>query len=221
CALAAFAFGRGDYMRRAWGFMGGCSALLLLDALLFGSNPHGVRRAVSPLVAGASGTLTAFANLSVVVGMVLVARAWRVAGLELRFSRGAWLGASAASSALALAIAGASAWRDTLAVLGGQLDAISSLASDLGDIASLAVLSPVLLTTLTLRGGSLAWPWGALALSTTGWLLFDGLAASGQLFDVHLPMEHAVQEALRVFACASTLAAGLLQRAALSGSGRG
>ncbi|MCU0687052.1 MAG: hypothetical protein MUF34_33205 [Polyangiaceae bacterium] len=215
CFAAAFAFTSGDYLRRAWGFMGTCSLLLLLKPLLFGSDGHYAPRLLSSSAALAGGSITVLANLSVVVGMVLVGRAWKVAGLDLRVSRGVRVGASGVSIAFALVVAGGSAWQSAQALAGGRLASLSPLASAAGDIASLAVLAPVVLTALALRGGALAWPWAALALSTLGWLLFDSLVASAQLFDVFIPFEHPLQEALRVFACTCTFVAGLLQRAVL------
>jgi hypothetical protein len=195
--------------------MGVCSLLLLLKPLLFGSDGHYAARSPSSPAALAGGGLTTLANLSVVVGMVLVGRAWKVAGLDLGVSRGVRLGASGASIAFALLVAGGSAWQSAQALMGGRLASLSPLASAAGDIASLAVLAPIVLTALALRGGALAWPWAALALSTLGWLLFDSLVASAQLFDVSIPFEHPLQEALRVFACTCTFVAGLLQRAVI------
>jgi hypothetical protein len=219
CFAAASAFARGDYLRRAWALMGVCGALLMLKPLFFGSDAPYALRALSSSTALARGAITVVANLCVVAGMVLVGRAWRVAGLDLGVSRGARFGVTLLSAAFALAVAGGSAWQSARALLDGRLAALTPLASAAGDVASLMALAPVAMTALALRGGALAWPWGALALSTLGWLLFDGIAVSTELLGARIPMGHAFEEALRVFACASTLAAGLLQRAAIRGAG--
>ncbi|HEU4537434.1 MAG TPA: hypothetical protein VFS00_25120 [Polyangiaceae bacterium] len=215
CLAAALAFASGDYMRRAWGFMSACDLLLMLKPLLFGSDGRYFPRSPASPAALASGAITVAANLSFLIGMVLVGRAWKVAGLDLRVSRRVRLGASFASIAFALLVAGGGAWQSARSLAGGRLASLSPLASAAGDIASLAVLAPIVLTALALRGGALAWPWAALALSTLGWLLFDSLGATTQFFDVAIPFEHPLQEALRVFACACAFVAGLLQRAVL------
>ena len=94
-----------------------------------------------------------------VVGTVLVSRAWSVAGLDVVVPRATRIAAMVISTLLALAIAGSGALDALRKVLAGQLGELEFLASNLGDIVSLAAIAPIVLTARMLRGGSLAWPW--------------------------------------------------------------
>ena len=80
---AALKFGRGEYLRRAWLFTGGCMFILLLRDLTlmpcFETLPFRLEYL--------RGGLSVLANLSAVIGTILLARAWRVAGLELPGSK--------------------------------------------------------------------------------------------------------------------------------------
>lgn len=214
CLIAAAQFDRGDYMRRAWSAMGLTYLLLLVYATLFGSlnwvGPHLPATAAS--VAG--GSLVGIANVCTIIGEVLVARTWSAAGMDFQVSRAVKIFAVAGSLVLAVVIAGGSAWESLHRVLGGDYGSLSDLFSALGDIVSLAVLAPILLTALSLRGGSLSWPWGMLAVGTVAWVLFDGTNTfAGWL---HFDPAH-VRPLAQTFAVAGSLAylsAGLLQRSA-------
>jgi hypothetical protein len=82
-----------------------------------------------------------------------------------------------------------------------------------GDIFSLALIVPVLLTTLALRGGLLSWPWGLMTASQFGWLLYDA-SATLRLFVVIEPATATMwSEMFRALACTYCFAAGLAQRA--------
>lgn len=207
CAVAAASFDRGDYLWNAWALNALSNGVLLADTLLFGVSSHAAPRVLSSGQALVSGGLSAVANLTALLTVILVGRAWRVAGLDLQVSNRARNLAFAASAVLALAIAAPAAWGDLRELLGGHPDALSGLISDIGDIATLAVLAPVLLTALALRGGTLAWPWGLLAVSTLGWLGFDAISALG------FAGSHAqvAEESFRMLACVANLSAGLLQ----------
>ena len=211
--LAARSFGPRDYLRPVWSLLALCLALLGLDALLFGAASASLPRSTSASGALVSGALTIGANLASVVALIWVGRAWRVAGLDLQVSSRARWAALATVLVLAVAVLGRGIVEGTLAVAGGDLEALTLVASALGDLASAALPVPILLTAFSLRGGSLMWPWGLLSLGTILWLGFDAsevlagaLGASPQSM---LPLD----EALRAGACFFQLAAGLAQRA--------
>jgi hypothetical protein len=215
CFLAAAQFDRGDYMRRAWSFMGVTYAILFSNTVLFSGSIQlagGVLPERAQLIL--SGVLVGVANVSTIVGVLLVARTWKAAGMDFQVSNGVKVAAIAGSLVLALGIAGSSALADLQAVAGGHLESLSDLCSAIGDIASLAVLAPIVLTALSLRGGSLFWPWGMLAAGTFAWVLFDGTATFAGL--LHLDPAHVrpLTEAFRVAGCVAYLSAGLFQRAA-------
>lgn len=215
CAVAAGSFDRGDYLWKAWALNTVSNGALVLDTAIFGSTSHFAVRDISHQAAWASAALSTVANVSAVVMVVLVGRAWKVAGLDLQVSPAKRWAAFAASAAVALLISGPGAAADLHAALAGKGDAISGLISDAGDIATLAVLAPVMLTALALRGGTLSWPWALLAVSTLGWLLYDGVGTVAPLLHAEGPQLRPLEEAFRALACVATLSSGMLQRLAV------
>lgn len=215
CAIAAAQFDAGDYMRKAWTAMGLTYVLLLIFALFFGSATHLAGHLLSADAEKiASGVLVGSANLSTIVGVLLVARTWNAAGMDFQASTLVKVVAGVGSLVLALVIAGGTAWHSLLLVLGGRLDSLTDLCSAVGDIVGLAVLAPILLTALSLRGGSLAWPWGMLVLGTFAWVLFDGTATFSGWMHLDPSRVRPLTEAFRVLGCLAYLSAGLLQRSA-------
>jgi hypothetical protein len=203
CIAGALAFDRGDYLRRAWTFSGVCYLLLLLgDALRLGAAP-----AMSVL-----GVIAVLANVASVGGTWMLARAWRLAGIEeddRARARGRLLFVGGA--VLALAITGFPFVRDVRSLVGGDATAIVDVASDLGDTICLALVAPVLQTALAMRGGVLRWPWGLLTASGVAWIAYDATSS----IVVHMPWL-VVAEALRGLACALVLSAGIAQRMVVS-----
>lgn len=216
--VAALAFDAGDYMRRAWALMGWCYGLLVLNTLLFRTASELQARPLTLAEGLVSGALLILANLFSVLGVVRIARAWRVAGLDLRVSPALRWGATLASLGLALALVGGTTWSDIQALLSQEWGALASVASDLGDIIGLALVAPILLTAFALRGGTLGWPWSLLSLSSLGWLLYSAAAVLGSSLGLAESAQRPFEAALRVFACASQLAAGLLQASVLAES---
>jgi hypothetical protein len=141
--IAALSFDRGEHLRRAWLLNGSCYGFLLLRDLLYGV--WLVRDSGEP-----SQYLEAFivlvANAGAVTGVWMLSRTWKVAGIDLPWSPlhrevvrwvGIVVGAAIAGPSLVLSIDGA---------LKGEVRAIVFAVSSLGDIFSLALIVPVLLT---------------------------------------------------------------------------
>jgi hypothetical protein len=211
CFIAASQFDRGDYMRRAWMLIGLAYAQLLANALLFGSVSRAGARELSSEAAILSGFIVVAANASIVIGAMMVAHAWKVAGLSLMVTSATRRLVTLASASTGLLVAGPALVSSVQALLGGHLDALTHVASALGDIATLSVLGPILLTALALRGGALAWPWSMLVVGTLGWLVYDGTTTVVALLGYDRSQLRSVEESLRMFACASYLSAGMLQ----------
>ncbi len=218
CVVAALAVDAGDYMRRAWSLMGLCYGLLMLNTLLFRSWGHAQVSELSVPAALASGLLIIGANLSSVLGNLLIARAWQVAGLDLRVSPAARWGTALLTLALAIAVVGSTTWQDLQAVLGGNWSSLSSTVSDVSDIITLALMAHILLTAFALRGGTLGWPWALIAVSSVGWLLYDAAGVLGGFFGVEPASQRPFEASLRFFACVGQLSAGLLQASVLAES---
>ena len=199
-ARTALGFGRSDHLRRAWGltaisgFVIGVSEILPLDQM------------------PASGIfLTFVVNVCGVVSMVHFARAFAVAGLDLPGTRARNIALYVAIFVVAVLIV-AVPMVDTLRRLAaGNMRVAMRLVSSAGDLATLTLIGPVLLTALALRGGLLVWPWALLVAANIGWLLFDAselLAAFGIREDSLLVWANLWQ----VLACFLTIAAAEAQR---------
>jgi len=212
CFIGASQFDRGDYMRRAWGFLGFSFFLFFSNALIFGAVTHAAQREISTGRAVTSGMVVLIGNVFTVMGALLVARAWKAAGLNLMVKRTTLIAVTIASVVIGLAITGPSAVNAVHGLLAGQLDFLVRLAAIVGDIVTLGVLGPILLTALALRGGSLAWPWSMIVVGTLGWLVYDGIVSVMTVFDYDRSQVRSLEESLRMFACGSYLAAGILQR---------
>jgi hypothetical protein len=216
--VAALAYDPGDYLRRAWTLMGWCFGLLVLNTLLFRSYGHAQVRTLSMGAAFMSGALLVVANVSNALGILRVAGAWRVAGLDLRVLPAVRWGATLTTLAIAIALVGGTLSRSVQNVVAQNWGSLPSIASDLGTLAILAVVAPILLTALALRGGSLGWPWMMLGLSGLGWLFYSASSVLGPVLGVDPATARPFEAALRVFACVSQLSAGLLQASVLAES---
>jgi hypothetical protein len=206
---AAFAFEKGAYQRRAWFFIGGCMALLLtrdLTLLPF------FRRFDARSVALAAGFLVALANVSQVIGTWMLARTWKVAQLALPGSRTAqWL-TVAAVGLLAALFAGPSVLRSGGPLLQGDLSRAAGVFSALGDMVSLWLIAPLLLTALALRGGLFGWPFALLTASYVAWLGYDALGVLGADLGLGAHASRTGSELFRALGCLYGLSAGLAQR---------
>ncbi len=212
CFVAMFQFAPKDYQRRAWALLGLGAALLAeadMAAVLLGP-------AASPgAVAVTRGIIVAVANVATPLGMIMFARALEVAGLDLAGSRKSRLAFYVAAVVVALVFAGPSAVRDLRAVVGGDIERLHQVASDVGDIVALALVAPLIYNVVTLRGGTLLWPFVMLAASTVSWLCYDGVELVG-LWVGQGPTAVAFKQGCRLWALMFLFVAGLSQRWALA-----
>ncbi len=214
CFVAAYTFERGAYMRRAWSFNAWCYLLLLsrdLTTNLVG--PDAVFLGIK-VVAILGGVVFA-ANLSSCIGVALLARAWSIAGLELPGSRTSRYAVMLVAAMLAVGISGSDLVHDSHKLFAGDLASMHHVVSDLGDIFGLALIAPVLLTAIAMRGGVLTWPWALLTASLVFWLLYDAISLIEESLPGHETAARVVRETFRALACATEFAAGLAQRRVL------
>jgi hypothetical protein len=206
---AALAFERGAYQRRAWFLIGGCMALLLtrdLTLLPF------FRRFDAHTIAIAAGILVALANLSQVIGTWMLAHTWKVAQLTLPGSvTSQWL-TGAVVALLGAAFAGPSLLRSGGPLLQGDLSRAAGVFSSLGDMVSLWLIAPLLLTALALRGGLFGWPFALLTTSYVAWLGYDALGVIGADLGLGAHASRVGAELFRALGCLFGLSAGLAQR---------
>jgi hypothetical protein len=209
CVLAAAQFDRGDYLRRAWTLLALCCGILLLNTLLMNLLLSDLTSPASEL---ARGTLTFLGNLLSVAGMISVALAWSKAGLEPPVSRLLVLIAMGVALLAGLSLAGQGAWVHLKGLVSGQLSALAPLASMAGNVTSLVVIVPISLTAFALRGGTLAWPWAAQALTATTFVVYDGVELFGRVLSLAAPTLTALTAAVVLTGYLFQFSAGLLQR---------
>jgi hypothetical protein len=94
----------------------------------------------------------------------------------------------------------------------GQVRALVGAVSSAGDIFSLALIVPVLLTTLALRGGLLSWPWGLMTASQFGWLFYDATGTIRLFVQMEPATATMISEIFRALACVYCFSAGIAQR---------
>jgi hypothetical protein len=220
CFVAALAFEEGDYLRRAWFYSGLCYLLLLLGDVV--GMPFVATHLSTHQLDLAEGSFAVLGNATSVLGTWMLARAWTVAGLEddddASRTRGRLLFAAAVT--VSLAITGWPLLHDAGALASGDMGAAVNIASDLGDTICLALVAPVLLTALAMRGGTLRWPWGLLTVSGIAWIAYDAASGVVELLHVEQARWLIVTEALRGLACAFFFSAGMAQRIAVTAGAR-
>jgi hypothetical protein len=218
CVVAAFSFQRGEYMRRAWLLSGACYAFLLLRDMTLGQwTPW----APGPKLLGLptellESTLVFIGNVGAVWGTLMLARAWQVAGMSDVDSPGRRRALFGVALVIAIVVVGSNVRIDMLALAKGNVSSLVMLVSDVGDVVSLALIAPVLLTAAALRGGLLLWPWALLTASLLGWLFYDAATAVG--FASHTLL--LTGEIFRTLACVFAFSAGVAQRIVLGENAR-
>jgi hypothetical protein len=212
---AALAFERGEYLNRAWLTFGGCYLLLLVNDALGAAGATGHQMMV------VRGLVVVVANACSVGGTWMLARAWSVAGLDDEGdSRTRRRLMFAGAAVLALAITGWPLLKDVQGLLGGEPVALISIASDLGDTFTLALVAPVMHTALAMRGGVLRWPWGMVTLSGLAWLVYDATSSVIDLPRVGPGVALVASESFRVLANGWVFSAGVSQRLAVAPDAR-
>jgi len=206
CFAAFTAFTKGDHLRRAW---------LLLALMTLGFLLNDLRRIVHymrdlpPVVDAVFLALLVVCNVVNVVALGILASAWRKASSFLRTRRGVVVLVSVVTAGVALVVAGPSAVEHYRQVAAGNWRGIVLMVSAVADILALCLISPLVLTAISLRGGPIAWPWGLLSASLICWLLFDAAAGLGWVLGSdHFP----VTELFRAMALTYLFGAGLAQR---------
>jgi hypothetical protein len=165
--LAMLCFDRGDHLRRAWlGFA--VSYVGLFESSFFRivlvEHTRWVRYA---------GYIVS--NVAAPIGAFLFATAASVAGLELPGSKLTRRASYFASFGVAVAMAGPSFYQGIKHW--DFPDGLIPVISAAGDLITFAMLVPILMTALALRGGLVAWVWIFLTAAELSWLLYDLLVA--------------------------------------------
>lgn len=207
CFLAVSVFERGDHLRRAWQWLGwGTVSILLRDLLrLLPSFQAGHSGIEAQVILQALGVL---ANLALLAGVWELARSWKMAAIELPGGRSGVLAVALVTAVLAVLVAGPGALQSARALAGGDWGSLILLVSAVVDVITLCLITPLLLTAVSLRGGLFSWPWGLVTASQICWLLYD---AAGTLAPHLAPGGVPVGEVFRGMAETCLFAAGTAQ----------
>ena len=111
-------------------------------------------------------------NAASVVGLLLIAQAYRDLG-----ARPAWYRvATLVAFAVGAAVAGPALMHS---VTGGGIS-WTGVFSSVGDLVSITMIGPLAVSAIKMRGGKMSWPYLLLTLSTLSWLAYDAtIALSG------------------------------------------
>jgi len=207
-AVAAFVFDPGDYLRRAWLLLGACTLLLFArDVFAVAAHPHPGDTAALVV----QGAFAVGGNGCSVLGTWMLARTWKVAGLDEGESRS---GGTLVVAALFVAVL-VNGWpvaMELRALASGDVSAVVPLSSDIADAIVIVLLAPLASTALALRGGVLRWPWAFLTVNGLLWLVFDVTYGGLTVAHVDPARAHALLEALRTIATLYGFSAGFSQR---------
>jgi hypothetical protein len=208
---AALTFGRGEYLR--WAF-------LFLTACYFCLMSLGVLSLLPTFSNGGTGTVLRVAgilgaNAFQVTGVLMLARAWKISGMD--FPVLSWKKDLLIASGLvfSLAFSGPAVWMAVEGLIEGSLGtfvSFSSIVSGLSDTVSLALIAPLLLTAWALRGGILSWTWIFITASILAWLFSDGIDFWGQYIGIAPEELPIFREIFQTVACLFGFSTGLSQR---------
>lgn len=207
---AALAHDRGEHLRRAWFLLGGSTLFFLIRDLTLA--PLGFESMGETPLLAVRAVLVILGNVVAVTGVYMLARTWSVAGLALPVRPRGQAAAVVAAALIAFALAGPGVFSFGRRLLAGDLGATAGAVSSLGDMVTLILIAPLLLTAVALRGGMFAWPWGLLTAGCMAWLSYDGFVALGPALGLGVDGTRTGAELCRGLACTFTCSAGLAQR---------
>ncbi|MGZ7078894.1 MAG: hypothetical protein ACXVJT_05715 [Thermoanaerobaculia bacterium] len=203
---AARAFDRGDQLFITWAVLASAYALLTIRYVM----RLLVTVHVMELPVTFDRVLLIAHNIGVPVALWLFVRSWRTTGLAGPMSRAGVLGWTLAGFAVALAIGGFPLMR------GLHNTDPAVLVSTLGDMVSIALIVPLLMPALGLRGGLLMYTWLYLALAQVAWLMYDIWAVARLSVGVSTAWGLAIDQGLRAVALLYVYSAAAAQRRALA-----
>jgi hypothetical protein len=206
CFAAVSVFDRGDHLRSAWAWLGASKVVILVRDVLRLCQPF---QSASPDSAAQAllGGLVLVANIALLIGIVKLARSWKLAAITMPGGRYGAAAVAAVTAVVALAVAGPSALRSAHDLAQGNWASLALLVSAIADIVTFSLITPLLLTAVALRGGLFSWTWGLITASELSWLLYDAAATLAPMTLGGLP----VPELFRGLAESFLFAAGLAQ----------
>lgn len=200
-------FAPGDRLFGSWLLLGVGYALaairygMRLQILLTG---HGIT--YRPLL----DTMLILQNACVAVCLWLFVQSWRATGLATPGSRASRIGWTIAGIVVAIAVGGFPLYQG----LETARTDLVLFVSTLGDMIGIALIVPLAMPALALRGGSLVHTWTYLAASEVAWLFYDIWLALKPGLLVLPRVERGFEEIFRILAILFACAAAIAQRRA-------
>ena len=204
---AAGKFERGDLLFTTWSVL---AAGYIILAVRYAMRLAVTMHAMGQIPVMFDRVLLILHNVAVPLALWLFVRAWRVTGLAGPMSSGANAGWTLAGFVVAIAIG---AWP---VVQGLHATDPSVLVSTLGDMISIALIVPLLIPALGMRGGLLMYTWLYLALAQVVWLMYDIWSFARPRTGMNNVWGMAIDQALRGVAILYVFSAAAAQRRAIA-----
>lgn len=150
-------------------------------------------------------------NVLVPISLFLFVRAWQATGLAAPGSAGAHHISILLGVIVAVIVGGFPLIRGFATV---QADLVG-LVSTLGDMVSIALIVPLMMPALALRGGSLMHTWAYLTAGIITWLVYDIWYALRATMPLQPNVARGIEEAIRVVAIMFACIASIAQRRAI------
>jgi hypothetical protein len=219
CLAAVSAFERGDHLRSAWSWLAASKVVILIRDILrlFPAFRPG---SSGPEAQMALGGLVLLANLALLVGIVKLARSWKMAAIAMPGGRAGQIAVAVVTAGVAIAVAGPSVLQSSRALAGGDWAAPALLISAVADIITLSLITPLFLTAVALRGGLFSWAWGLVTASELSWLLYDAASIWAPITLGGVPLPELFRGIAECFLCAAGLAQLFVVRQVRSSAAR-
>jgi hypothetical protein len=172
CFIAVSCFDRGDHMRRAWFWLGAGTVVILIRNLLRlfpAFDPQSGSPSAQAVMAG----LGILSNFALLAGIWMLARSWKMASITLPGGRSGVGAVAVVTAAVALLVVGPGALQHFRELLDGDWSALVLVVSAVVDILTLCMITPLLLTAVSMRGGLFSWPLALVTANQLSWLLYD------------------------------------------------
>jgi hypothetical protein len=208
---ALLTFKRGEYL--CWAFLSltVCYFCLLFFAVL---SLLPVSWSENEIADGLRVVFILGANAFQVIGVLVLARAWNVAGMDFPVAPWKKNLLMVVVVGLSFAVAGpplVDGVRDMIQGNMGAFEVFSVMVSGLGDTISLCLIAPLLLTAWALRGGMLSWTWAFIAASMMAWLCLDAVDVWGPAWGLSAEELNVSRDIFRAMACLFGFSTGLSQ----------
>lgn len=205
--ITAGRFSKGDRLLASWVFLGSAYSIASVRYVvrLIGTFVPGVA-----LPDMAANVMVIAQNVCIVLSLLLFVRAWRATGLAAPGSRAAQIGWIAAGIAIAIVVGGYPLAQGIANAKANPILIISTL----GDMVGIALIVPLTIPALAMRGGLLMHTWVYLAMMEVAWLLYDIWWALQEPLNLGRTGSSTL-EAIRIVAIAFGLIATIAQRRAL------